>query len=85
MTAPKTFGQIAWEVETNGYGWDWSEVHDTERAHWERIAAAVAMECALIVEDRKVGLPSFFEIDERLDQAAEAIREAISCSSKEAP
>lgn len=42
MTSPKTLGQIAWEVETEGYGWDWGEVHDDDRSHWERIAAAVA-------------------------------------------
>lgn len=50
MTTPKTLGQIAWEIETDGYGWTWEEVHDQDRAHWERIAQAVA---AAVVERQK--------------------------------
>ncbi len=44
MTAPtqKSLGQIAWEVDTEGYGYEWSEVEPQYKADWERIASAVA-------------------------------------------
>lgn len=50
MSTPKSLGQIAWEIETEGYGWTWAEVHDQDRAHLERIAQAVA---AAVVERQK--------------------------------
>lgn len=44
MTAPTQTspGQIAWEVDTEGYGYLWSEVEPQYKADWERIGAAVA-------------------------------------------
>ena len=38
----KSLGQIAWEIETEGYGLEWSEISEKGKPHWERIAQAVA-------------------------------------------
>lgn len=47
-----------------------------ERSHLERFAALVAEECAKVVEKGKVTFAeSYFEINERLGDAAAAIRE----------
>lgn len=91
----KSLGQIAREVETSGYVRDWSEVHEQERAHWERIAAAVALECSRIcieIAAEHMRQAKDFEYSSMCDyrqqaaiECAEAIREAISCSGKEAP
>ncbi len=51
MTAPaqKSLGQIAWETAHEGYGVGWDEDHSPAgKAQWERIANAVALECARI-------------------------------------
>lgn len=47
----KTLGQIAWEVEVNGYGLDWDS-DATNKEHWERIAKAVAEECAKVCKEQ---------------------------------
>ena len=38
------------------------------------VAAAEREDCAKVCEAQKVGYPSYFEIDERIQQCADAIR-----------
>ena len=89
MTTPKTFGQIAWETAHEGYGVTWDEDHSpTGKAQWERIGAAVALECSRICTEiaavhmrQAPQQPPFGGADYRQQAAiecAEAIREAIS-------
>lgn len=97
MTAPKTFGQIAWEAMYSDAldVVSWPADHSPAgKAQWERIAAAVALECSRICTEiaaehmrQAQGGDNTGASDYRQQAAiecAEAIREAISCSSKEA-
>lgn len=97
MTAPtqKSLGQIAWEVDTEGYGYEWSDVEPQYKADWERIAAAVALQCAQICIDlaadhmrQAQGGDNTGASDYRQEAALEcatAIREAISRGAKDNP
>lgn len=96
MTAPKTFGQIAWEAnypQAEKFG-TWNSATESEKARHERIGAAIALECSRICTELAAGhmrqapqQPPFGGADCRQQAAIEcsqAILEAISCSSKEA-
>lgn len=49
MTAPKSFGQIAYEASFQfGPRWPWEKLAPRGVASYERIAAAVALECSRI-------------------------------------
>lgn len=95
MTTPKTFGQIAWDVDANQWSIPWAKATDKEREYWTRIGAAVALECSRICTEiaaehmRKALEGEGGHCEGAMQRAAlkcaEAIREAISCSSKEAP
>ena len=66
----KTLGQIAWEVMYEGYGLSWDDDHSpVGRAQWERIAQAVAEECAKVCKEQ-------WQIDGQFtaDEFAAAIR-----------
>lgn len=97
MTAQKTFGQIAFEKSFDfaASAEVWTNQGEGNQAHWERIGAAVALECSRICTEiaaehmRKAqdGVPcgaADFRQQAALE-CAEAIHEAISCGSKEAP
>lgn len=93
MTAPKTFGQIAWEVDIDPRAIQWDKAHQEEREYWERIGAAIALECSRICIElawehmrKALGGDTSGASDHRQQAAiecAEAIREAISRSGKE--
>lgn len=60
-------------------GFNWPEIHTTTiEERLERFATLVAAaqreECAKVCEAQKVGYPSYFEIDERIQQCADTIR-----------
>lgn len=48
MTAPKTFGQIAYEANNPVERFPWHALHDANQRVWERIATAVTLECSRI-------------------------------------
>ena len=99
MTTEKTLGQIAYEAIPNVFDvphrWPWDHAMVADRMHWERIASAVAMECSRICTElaaehmrQAQGGDNTGASDYRQQAAIEcahAIREAISCSSKETP
>lgn len=97
MTAPKTFGQIAFEASFDfaASAEVWTNQGEGNKAHWERIGAAIALECSRICTEiaaAHMRQAKDFEYSSMCDhsqqaaiECAEAIREAISCSSKEAP
>lgn len=100
MTAPKTFGQIAWEAmysdSLDVVSWD-GDHSPADREKWERIGAAIALECSRICIElaRRHLLQAQAQAqggDESIAcyyrqlaaiECAETIRESISFSTKD--
>lgn len=91
MTAPKTFGQIAYEAHETARGvttFPWGALHALEHEFWEDIGASVALECSRICTEiaaehmrQAQGGDNTGASDHRQQAAlecAEAIREAIT-------
>lgn len=100
MTDTKTFGQIAHDASAHAgrrIAPPYNLIDRFEREMWERTAAAVALECSricielsrghLLKAQDQVGEESIGSYYRQLSaiECAEAIREAISFSTKDTP
>lgn len=80
MTTQKSLGQIAFEASYYGAYRVWCDHPPVYRGAWERIAAAVAEECAKLCEAEHLIEPCKGEdeaYERAIDHCAAAIRDAI--------